>query len=136
MYWLPQWMRFERIDFDYYAKLNVHVSQNSFQDPENNAVKVFTRTFFERFGMIPSQDAFLGYDVMKYFGTMLHKYGTRFQYSLESEPYSGLNMAFDLERVADTSSGKTENLPLNRFENKHIFILRFQDYSFIPAARY
>lgn len=136
VYGLPQWMRYERIDFDYYAKLNVHVSQNSFQDPNSNAVKVFTRTFFDRFGMIPSQDAFLGYDVMMYFGTMLHKYGTRFQYSLESEPYSGLNMSFDMERVADTSSGKTENLPLNRFENKHIFILRFQDYSFIPAARY
>lgn len=136
VYGLPQWMRYERIDFDYYSKLNVHISQNNYKDPGNNAVKAFTRTFFDRYGMIPSPDAFLGYDVMRYFGTMLHKYGTRFQYSLESEPATGLSMAFDMERVVDTSSGKTENLPINRFENKHIFILKFQDFDFVPTTRY
>lgn len=136
VYGLPQWMRYERIDFDYYSKLNVHISQNLYLDPLSPEAQSFRETFFKRYGTIPTIEAYLGYDVMSYFGQMIHKYGTRFQYALESEPGDGLSMAFDLERMVDFSSGRTENLPIQQFENKHIYILKFQDYNFVPAARY
>lgn len=136
VYGLPQWMRYERIDFDYYSKLNVHISQNLFLDPFSPEAQAFKETFFRRYGTMPTIEAYLGYDVMSYFGQMIHKYGTRFQYALESEPENGISMAFDLERLVDFSSGRTENLPIQQFENKHIYILKFQDYNFVPAARY
>lgn len=136
VYGLPQWMRYERIDFDYYGKMNVHISQNAYMDLLSPQVEAFKTNFFRKYGAVPKPEAFLGYDVMKYFGKMIGKYGTRFQYALESVPETGLNMAFDVERVIDRSSGQTENLPIQQFENKHIYILKFQDYNFVPASRY
>jgi hypothetical protein len=32
LYGLPQWEQYDRIDLDYFEKLNVHISSNAFLD--------------------------------------------------------------------------------------------------------
>lgn len=133
VYGMPQWANFELIDFEYYEKLNVHISSPTFIDPIQTDVKFFRSRFFDRFGTVPTDQAFIGYDLMLYMGRMLHKHGTKFQYSLDREMYRGLHTTFDFNKVTLYNSGSTfdtENLPIEQFENKYVNILRFQDYFF------
>ncbi len=131
VYGMPQWMAYEIIDYDYYERLNVHVSSSSYLDPLSPDVQFFRRRFFDRYGDLPREEAYTGYDVTMFCGKMLKQYGTKFQYALEREPTQMLHTRFDFERVVvPTSGGRTENLPIQRFENKYVNILKFQDYQF------
>ena len=133
VYGMPQWQRYERIDYDLYEDLNVHVSSDSYIDPYQQDIQFFRSRFFDRYGLPPNDEAFLGHDVMLYFGRMLHKYGTKFQYAFEKDPQKMLHTRFEFERVVQPSRiyGR-ENAPIERFENKFVNILKFEDYQFQP----
>lgn len=132
VYGMPQWMNFQRLEFDYYEKLNVHISSSSFIDPLATNVRNFKQRFFERYGAIPSSEAYLGYDVMLYFSRMLKKYGTKFNYALEKEPMQMMHTRFNFERLVTPSGGSGSDLfpGIEQFENKFVNILKFQDYQF------
>ncbi len=131
VYGMPQWMTYETVDFEYYERLNVHVSSSSFIDPFTPDVQFFRRRFFDRYGAIPKEEAYLGYDVMRYCGRMLKKYGTKFQYTLEQESSQMLHTRFEFERIViPTTTGADRNPAIQRFENKYVNILRFRDYYF------
>lgn len=132
VYGLPQWMSYERIDFELYENLNVRVSSDNYIDPYNQECNFFRRRFFDRYGTAPAEEAFLGYDIMLYFGRMIHKHGTKFQYALEREPQQALYTRFGFERVVPMAAAGRENARIDRFENKFINILSFRDYMFQP----
>lgn len=134
VYGMPQWMEFDKIDFSYYEKLHVHISASSYIDPIDAGVQSFRRQFFDRYGTIPAEEAFIGFDVMLYFGRMLQKYGTKFQFSLDKERYKALHTVFDVKEVnAPTTPARTDRFVIDRFENKFLHILKFQDFQFQPA---
>lgn len=128
VYGMPQWMNFERVDYGHYEKLKVHVSSSSFTDLLSSEVRQFRQQFFDQYGTVPAPEAFLGYDATLYFGRMLHKYGTKFQYHIEKEQANGLHTRFDFERVV--TPGKEGQGTLELFENKYLNILKFEDYQF------
>lgn len=132
VYGLPQWIDFTRINFDYYEGTNVHVSSSVFVDKLNPAVRAFRRSFYERFAVLPRDEAYVGYDVTRYFLRMAAEHGTRFQYALEANPEDLLHTRFRFEPVAVVPAGATnfEQSTLDRFENKYVNILRFKDYAF------
>lgn len=130
VYGMPQWQQYERIDLDLYEDLNVHISHDTYLDSYSTDVQFFQQRFFERYGTLPGKEAALGYDVMRYMGRMLKKHGTKFQYALEREARQMLHTRFDFERVVRATTTAVENPPIQRFENKHVNILRFQDYQF------
>ncbi|MEM1215414.1 MAG: hypothetical protein AAGJ82_07010 [Bacteroidota bacterium] len=133
VYGMPQWMDYERIDFDYYEKLNVHVSSSSFIDNFNPDVRAFKRRYYDAFGEIPGKEAYLGYDVTRYFGSMLKDHGTQFQYQLEANPADMLLSNYRFEPVINATTTGTEFAPVQRFENKYVHILQFKDYRFSRA---
>lgn len=130
VYGLPQWLRFLRMDYAYYERLNVHISSSSYLDPLSPDVQFFKRRFYDRFGIVPADEAFTGYDIMLYFGRMLNKYGTKFQYSIDREMERGLHTRFEFDKVVIPTVIAQENLPVERFENQYVNILRFRDYQF------
>ncbi|MEM6772200.1 MAG: ABC transporter substrate-binding protein, partial [Bacteroidota bacterium] len=132
VYGLPQWIDFTRINFDYYEGTNVHVSSSVFVDQLDPAVRAFRRKFFERFATLPNDEAYVGYDVTRYFLRMAAEHGTRFQYELERSPENLLHTRFRFEPVAEVPTDATsfEQATLDRFENKFVNILRFKDYAF------
>lgn len=130
VYGMPQWMEYEIIDYDYYERLNVHVSSGTYINSLSPDIQFFKRRFFDRYGTVPKDEAYLGYDVMLYFGRMLKKYGTKFQYALEVDPAQMLHTRFDFEREVIPTTTGVERPPIQRFENKYVNILRFQDYQF------
>ena len=133
VYGMPQWISYERIEYNLYEDLNVHVSSDFFVDPYLQEIQFFRRRFFDRYGTPPEDEAYLGYDVMLYFGRMIHKYGTKFQYAFEQDPQKMLHTRFEFERVVQPArtTGR-ENAPIERFENKYVNILKFEDYQFQP----
>lgn len=133
VYGMPQWTKFERVEFEYFEKLNVHVSSNFYLNPLSEDVQQFKRSFFERYGVIPKEEAFVGYDLMLYFGRMLKQHGTKFQYFLDSSPDSYLHTRFEFEKVVIPTTTGRENLPAQKFENKFLNILKFQDFQFQPV---
>jgi hypothetical protein len=132
VYGMPQWMNYEIIDFEFYEKLNVHVSSSTFLNPVDAQIQSFKSRYFDRFGAVPNEEAFVGYDVTRYFGKMIHKHGTRFQFQLETEPEQMLSTRYAFERVVRpaASPGGGENPVIDRWENKYLNILVFRDYQF------
>lgn len=130
VYGMPQWANFELIDFEYYEKLNVHISSNTYINPVQTDVKFFRSRFFDRFGAPPTDEAYIGYDIMLYMGRMIKKHGTKFQYALDRESARYLHTRFNINRVVTPTTTGAENLPIDQFENKYVNILQFQDYYF------
>lgn len=129
---LPQWIGFEQMDYDYFEKLNVHLSSNYYLDQSSGRVRQFRKTFFDEFGTLPRMEAYLGYDVMLYFGKLLHRHGTKFQYFLEQEAEDYLHTRFAFEPMFRPGEDLLKN-QVDHFENQFVHILRFQDYQFQPA---
>lgn len=132
VYGMPQWMRFQRLEFDYYEKLNVHISSSSYVNPLASQVRQFKQRFFDKYGAIPTHEAYLGYDVMLYFSRMIKKYGTKFHLALEREPMQMMHTRFDFERVVAPASGTGADLfdSIEQYENKYVNILKFEDFQF------
>jgi hypothetical protein len=134
VYGMPQWMNFEQIDYDFYEKLRVHVSSANYLDPDDERVRQFKQKFFDTYGTIPQEEAFLGYDVMRYFGKMLDKWGTEFPAKIDREPFDVLHGRFDFQRVVLEPEKHREDLNYyDQLENKFVHILAFRDYHFLPA---
>ena len=129
VYGMPQWREYTRIDFDYYERLNLHISSNTDYDIYDESVKNFRQRYFDRFGMPPAEDAIIGYDLMMYFGEMVSKHGTSFAQKIDGESANLLHSSLDFQPVQRTVN--IENLDaVDFYENKMVNILKFEDYHF------
>ncbi|MEO1627743.1 MAG: ABC transporter substrate-binding protein, partial [Bacteroidota bacterium] len=133
IYGMPQWMRFERISYDYFEQLNVHVSSANYVDQESPGIQRFRRSFFERYHMLPTENAYKGYDVMKFFGQMIHRYGTRFQDVIDQQTFTGANFQYKFERIPESDATPESGANIDHIENTSVDILKFEDYYFQPA---
>lgn len=132
VYGQPRWKDFTKISYDYYEKLNLHISSESFLDPNSLEVKSFKQNFFNNYGTVPSEQAFKGYDTVLYFGRMLKQFGPSFYNKLDQNYKDMLHTRFAINRVV-TKPRTTgmENLNLfDQYENTHVNILEFKDYQF------
>lgn len=132
VYGLPQWRNFEQIDFNYYEGCNVHISSSVFVDRLDPDVRRFREQFFARFKTLPREEAFVGYDITRYFVRMLQQHGTRFQFQLPRNPEKLLHTEFRFEAVLLPQEGSNnfENARVDRWENNFVNILQFRDYQF------
>jgi len=134
VYGMPQWIDFQNIDYEYFKRLNVHVSAANYLDRYDPNVRFFRQQFYERYRTIPENQAFLGHDVILYFGRMLKNYGTKFQSNLELKPSSLLGTKFGLEPILSTKNIIPETQAIiEQYENTSVFILKYQDFFFQPA---
>ncbi len=135
VYGMPQWADFERIDVNFLEKLQVHISSPFYIDKERDAVRQFRRRFFEKYGALPQEAAYLGYDVTHYMCGMLLDYGTRFQKVLDQHPDEGLHMKFEFEAVPAAEAPAWNERPdrVDRFENRALYLLRYHQFHFQPA---
>lgn len=130
VYGMPQWMQYERVDYEYYEKLNVHVSSSSYINALEPQTQLFRQRYYDRYGTVPTEDAFIGYDLMLYFGRMVHKHGTKFQYFIDSEASNALHTRFQFLPIEGTAAQRTRMTVIDRFENRYVNILEFRDYQF------
>lgn len=131
VYGMPQWMEFQRISYDYYEELNLHVSSANYIDTDTQEARDFRRNFYNTYGMVPSEEAYSGYDVMLLLGRSLKRDGTMFQKQLDRQNRKALATTFQFEPIVSQAGIATEDFTkIDRFENKFVHILKFEDYYF------
>ncbi|MBI1227323.1 MAG: hypothetical protein GC192_18975 [Bacteroidetes bacterium] len=134
VYGMSMWLDFEQIDFEYYEKLHLHVSSASYVNDNDERVKQFKKKFFDSYGSVPDEEAYLGYDVMLYFGKMLAKNGKSFASRLDVSPSDVLHGRFEFNRIVLYPEKHKEDLNyFDQLENTYVNILKFQDFRLQPA---
>ena len=134
VYGMPQWTSYERISYDYFEALDVHVSSEFFVDKESSSVKSFQTRFFDSYGFIPSDNAYKGYDQMLFLGRRLKNDGTFWQKNRKPELGSITLTEFSLAPVTKRQiPDPLEGYPMDRFESQKVSILEFKDYRFRKA---
>jgi Periplasmic binding protein len=132
LYGMPQWLKYESIEPDYFKDLNVRVSSATFTDYEDTNVKEFTQEYFATYRMLPNDDAYNGYDIMLYVGKMLKKYGTAFPANMSKEQAITLQGKFNFDGVFTTNPTGEHFDQSDYQENKFVHILKFENYKFVP----
>ncbi len=131
---MSQWKYFENISYDYFEKLRLHMTSESFVDPTSLSAMRFKDSYFSRYGMPPRDFGYVGFDVMLYAGKMLHKHGTGFFAELEKEPYEGKQTRFVIRPVTRTYKVEEngvikEKTAVSYYENTYINILHYEEFS-------
>ena len=131
----PMWKYFERVNFEYYDNLNLHIIDNFFVDKEDKKNNQFEEGYRNRFGIAPREFAYIGFDVMTYFGRLLKKHGTGFPDHFDTELRKGRHTFFAFEpvfknvKLLDAEVIKEIKL-IERFENKSMNVVKFQEFEF------
>ena len=120
---LENWLNFENIEIDYLHNLNVHLVASEFIEKDSEENVQFIAAFNENYGSVPSQFAYLGYDVASYYLSLLQTSGTNFELMLPAETMQGLSRKFHFVKTGIESG----------FENHSSYIVRYQDYQVIKV---
>jgi len=115
------WINFQNINSATLNKLSFNFISPFYVDYNSSDVKDFIKRYRMTYETEPSYFAFQAYDITSYFLNSLRKYGRIFQFCISEKdafpnPH-GLIYNFNFERINKTGG----------FENKNVFILKFND---------
>ena len=88
---------FETIDSSTYHQCFLHICSPYFADYETENVRAFVRRYRALYRTEPSQFAFQGYDLTRYFANLVAKYGNRWTRALGQVNGSGIHTDFHFE---------------------------------------
>lgn len=129
VYGMPQWMKYDY--YDYFERLNVHVPTATFANESDRRVGKFRSLYKSRYGELPDGNAFLGYDVMMYFGKQLASKGTQFYKLLDQNEERMLSTIFNFERVRSSTDVDDSELEVfDYYENQYLNMIQFKEYKF------
>lgn len=129
VYGMPILKDSEKMGFDFFAGLNLHVPASRYVEEFREEVKSFDRKFFDHFGALPENDAYEGFDHLLFIGRHLSEYGQGFANYLSTDIGQYLHSRFDV-RAAKTEGSSNE---IDFFENKYLEILKFDGTRFVKA---
>ncbi len=127
VYGMPQWMRYDDMDFDFYENFSLRVSNSFYIDEMNANTQNFKRNYYERYHIIPTKSAYLGYDETLFFGKMLQKYGTKFQNEISKNEYKSIFSTYKIKPIIKKTDLGVE---IEQFENKFLHILKYENFYF------
>ena len=120
-----QWKNFDKIETEYFLKLNTHFFEPNFVDYEDTATKAFILRFRGKYLTEPNEMAFTGHDVALYFLSALMNYGNDFPDQLSKLKVSTLQTRYIFKRAGEN----------NGFENTFVNIYKMQDYKFVKMNK-
>ena len=98
---------FDSIDSSLYHQCFLHICSPYFADYELDHVKSFVRSYRALYRTEPSQFAFQGYDLTRYFANLVAKYGSRWTRALGQVDGSGIHTDFHFVPVRHGSYRNT-----------------------------
>lgn len=98
---------FDTIDSSTYHQCFLHICSPYFADYETDKVKAFVRSYRALYKTEPSQFAFQGYDLTRYFANLVAKYGNRWTRAIGQVTGSGIHTDFHFEPVRNGSYRNT-----------------------------
>ena len=118
MYAPDDWLNYDFLEITYKNRTQLAVPSAQYLDYENPSVTHFADAYQKEFQVDPSKYAFLGYDIMMFYGCGLIQYGINFPNNFESIDRSGLlHIAFDYRKTGMESG----------YENEHVYLLRHHE---------
>ena len=88
---------FESVDSSNYHQCFLHICSPYFADYNAEKVKAFVRSYRALYRTEPSQFAFQGYDLTRYFANLVAKYGNRWTRAIRQVDGSGIHTDFHFE---------------------------------------
>ena len=88
---------FESVDSSNYHQCFLHICSPYFADYDAEKVKAFVRSYRALYRTEPSQFAFQGYDLTRYFASLVAKYGNRWTRAIRQVDGSGIHTDFHFE---------------------------------------
>lgn len=92
---------YETIEVDNFHNAHLHVSSGYHIDYNDDRVKEFLLRYRAVFNTEPTQFAFQGYDIARYFITLCSKYGNRWKNHLDDEDKAMLQSTFSFKKTED-----------------------------------
>ena len=106
---------FDSVDPSDYHQVQLHISSPYFVDYDAAEVKAFVRAYRALFRTEPSQFAFQGYDLTRFFAGLAAKYGRRWIRALDQATGTGMHTDFHFERTLErTLDGSFWNTGIRR----------------------
>jgi LysM repeat protein len=102
---------FDSVDTSTYHQCSLHICSPYFADYEAENVKSFIRSYRALFRTDPSQFAFQGYDLARYFAGLVARYGNQWTRALVQETGTGIHTDLRFETVR---SGSYRNTGMRR----------------------
>ena len=128
---LPQWTGFNNLNSNYMESLNVHISSPTYVDRHHASYRSFRNKFFQQYFTMPDNQAYQGYDLLKWLAGSVAKNGL--EGLIQDAPSStfGVSTGFNMKPVyREGSHSVTEMKTPLYYENSKVRILAFRDQDF------
>lgn len=129
---MDRWRYYSRINFEYFESMNVHLTSPFYIDLDRAEIQKFKSDYKAVYGIGTRQFGIIGFDVMLYFGRMMHLYGTNFQAHLWKHQAAYKHTQFQIEadyiQLPAIDASSSSNAILRNYENKFLHFLQFKNY--------
>ncbi len=128
VYGMPKMMDTEKITYDFYNNLNIHIIRSEFVDKTSANYRTLRTRFFNEYNAFPTEDLYEGYDMMSFVLNNLENHGKNFQMKVGRDSNRYLQTSYDIAGVP-ISSAELADKPSNikYFENTALSVIEFKD---------
>ncbi len=125
---MPKMMDTEKITYDFYNNLNIHIVRSEFMDKASQKAKNMRSRFFNEFNAFPTEDLYEGYDLMTFVLNNLDDYGQNFHTKVGADRNAYIQTSYDLVGVPK-SPGEPSNKPdmIKYYENRSLSVIEFRN---------
>jgi len=121
----PYWKNLDKIETEYFQKLNMHLYEPNFVDYDDELTKSFILQFRDKYKTEPNEMAYSGNDIATYFLTALMNYGEDFTGCLSNVKVNTLQTKYIFKKTGDD----------NGYENTYLNIYHLKEYKFKDARK-
>jgi LysM repeat protein/ABC-type branched-subunit amino acid transport system substrate-binding protein len=123
LFGLQSWINYDNLDFEYLNGISLHVPSNHFIDYENVTTRKFVLDYRAKFKTEPELFSYQGFDVTFFFLNALNQNGSGLLNNISQLKYTGIETNYQFSQFPIDSG----------FENKQVFIVKYQDYKLVKA---
>ena len=123
LFGLQNWINYDNLDFEYLNNLSLHIPANIFIDYSKKTTQNFVKQYRDTYKTEPDMYVFQGFDISYCFMSSLLQNGSGFLKNLSDHNYIGLGSNYSFSQFPAESG----------FENKFVYILKYQDYQLMKA---
>ena len=121
----PYWKNLDKIETEYFQKLNMHLYEPNFVDYDDELTKSFIFKFRDKYKTEPIEMAYSGNDIATYFLTALMNYGEDFSGCLSNVKVNTLQTKYIFRKTGED----------NGYENTYLNIYHLKEYKFKDARK-
>ena len=122
LFGMQNWNNYDNLDIEYLNNLSLHTPSNTFVDYDDAAAKQFIKAYRDAYKTEPDNYSYQGYDITYYFLSALQNEGSGFLKDLTAHKEKCIETSFSFEQLSDSG-----------FENRFVYILKYQDYKLVKA---